>query len=71
MGIQDKRLQACVESICSKGCQSVRRDIEILENAGELVETRGLAAAERASVLEELKSIMAVYGDSCRIPGEL
>ena len=71
MGMQDKHLQACVESICGKGCQSVRRDIEVLENAGELPETRGLSAAERDLVLDELKSIMAVYGDSCRFPGGL
>lgn len=69
--MQDKHLQACVESICRKGCQSVRTDIEILERDGELAETQGLSAAEKSSVLIELKSIMAVYGDSCRLPSEL
>ncbi len=49
----------------------MRTDIETLERDGELAETQGLSAAEKSSVLAELKSIMAVYGDSCRLAGEL
>ena len=70
MGMQDKRLQLCVESICRKGCQSVRKDMEILQAEGELQETQGLSGDEKQQVLEELRTIMAVYGDSCRFPGE-
>jgi hypothetical protein len=70
-GMQDKRLQACVESICSKGCHSVRRDMEQLQQGGELEETQGLSVCEKRLVLKELEAIMSVYGDSCPVPDPL
>ena len=63
-------VESSVEMICSKGCQTVRENIAALEQ-GELVqEVRGLTEAERRAVLKELKKIMAVYGDACRIPSK-
>ncbi len=62
-----KKIEECVEIICSKGCQSVRSDILMLEDGQSLPETEGLSAEECLILIKELKSIMAVYGDSCRI----
>ncbi len=67
-GITDReRVEARVETICLKGCRQVRRDIALLESGAEIPETRGLVPEERRLLLCELKQIMAVYGDSCRI----
>ena len=60
-------LEWCVELICNKGCRAVRTDIEALEQ-GLPVEGLGeLPEGLRRQVLAELKEIMAVYGDSCRL----
>lgn len=61
------KISACVEAICNKGCIQVREDIEHLERGEILPEMASLPLDERQQVLKELKSIMAVYGDSCRI----
>jgi hypothetical protein len=60
-------VEARVELVCQKGCRQVRLDIATLERGGEIPESRGLVAAERGLLLSELRSIMAVYGDFCRI----
>jgi hypothetical protein len=62
-----ERVDARVETICLKGCRQVRRDIALLESGAEIPEAGGLAPDERRLLLRELKQIMAVYGDSCRI----
>ena len=59
----------CVEVICNKGCQSVRADIRSLERHEVIPEVQQMSTEERGLVLAELKKIMAVYGDSCRITG--
>lgn len=64
------RVEVCVESICNKGCQSVRSDLEKLEQRKVLPELKGFSEDEIQRVLRELKSIMEVYGDSCRLPGQ-
>jgi hypothetical protein len=63
----DARIDSRVESLCQKGCRQVRQCIARLEQGGELPETGGLTPDERARLLAELKAIMAVYGDTCRI----
>ena len=60
-------IDAYVEAICNKGCQTVRQDISILEQGETVPELQALTEQERTQVLVELKSIMAVYGDVCRI----
>lgn len=65
------KLQQCVESLCGDGCQAVYRHIEHLESGGSLPQTEQLEYAEQQQVLAELKSIMAVYGSSCRIQLEI
>jgi len=60
-------IEECIEILCNKGCRSVRKDIAALEHGQVLPEAWQLDAEERRMVLRELKSIMAVYGDSCKI----
>ena len=66
----EKKLMRCVELICLKGCQAVRADIATLERGEAVEETLALADEERYLVLQELREIMAIYGDSCRIDGK-
>jgi hypothetical protein len=60
------QIDDCIEMLCRKGCKAVRDDILALEQGRPLAETEGLSGEERRRVLAELKSIMAVYGNSCR-----
>ena len=61
------KIEKCVEIICEKGCQYVRKDIDLLEAGKSFDEVEGLTDDEKQMVLKELKSIMSVYGDSCRV----
>ena len=61
-------MEICIETICKKGCLAVRSDIANLERNSALPETAGFSRNETGRVLHELKSIMSVYGDSCRLP---
>ena len=61
------KIETCVEKICNKGCLQVRQDILRLECGKSLPEMADLSGEERLKILSELKTIMAVYGDSCRI----
>ncbi|MCG6940565.1 MAG: hypothetical protein LJE69_04880 [Thiohalocapsa sp.] len=63
--LQNPLLEVRVETICERGCREVWDAIDILEQDGDLPETQDLTAAERARVLAELKSVMAVYGQRC------
>ena len=62
-----KKVDQAVEILCEKGCGSVREDLERLESGEKLPETENLSKEELSKVVEELKSMMAVYGDSCRV----
>jgi hypothetical protein len=65
--LQKPLLEVRLESICEKGCKLVWDDIAILEQGGQLPETRDLDSNGRAWLLRELKSVMAVYGERCRL----
>ncbi|MCG6897268.1 MAG: hypothetical protein LJE61_09545 [Thiocapsa sp.] len=65
--LQHCRIEARIEALCQKGCAQVRRDIAALESGSQLPETRDLSAEERRALLSELKAVMAVYGDACRL----
>lgn len=65
--MQNRDIEACVEAICNKGCSLVRHDIKLLEQGSSLPETSHLEPQAQQLVLDELKSIMSVYGDSCRV----
>lgn len=58
-------IEKCVEQLCHRGCGEVRRIIAALENAEPVEGTESLTDAQKAEVLEELRVIMAPYGDSC------
>ncbi len=59
------RVDQCIESMCHKGCKLLWDDIAALEQGEQPEETVSLSTAERSLVLDELKSIMAVYTDTC------
>ena len=63
----DATIESRVESVCQLGCRKVRQSIATLEQGGDIPETGDLSPNERGRLLAELKSIMAVYGDTCRI----
>ena len=65
--LQKPLLEVRLESICEKGCKRVWDDIATLERGDQLQETRDLDNAERAWLLRELKAVMAVYGERCRL----
>lgn len=60
-------VEASLERICDKGCRRVWDDIDALERNEPIPEVRGLSLAERATVLLELKDIMAAY-ERCSCP---
>jgi hypothetical protein len=63
--MRHNQVDECVEILCQKGCQSVREDIRRLEAGVVLPEVAMLDDLTRRKVLQELRSIMAVYGDTC------
>lgn len=63
---QDK-INLCVEALCELGCRTVSSIIREMEHGAPPVQTAHLDADERRAVLAELKSIMAVYGERCRM----
>lgn len=65
--LEQFRVDARIEAVCRKGCRQVRQDIAALESGEQLPETLGLSEDECRFLLSELKQIMAVYGDACRI----
>ena len=66
--MRSKKIDQCVELLCQKGCGSVREDILLLERGVVLPELSAMDDLARQAVLKELRSIMAVYGDSCPLP---
>ena len=66
-GMQNRSIESCIETICQKGCQQVRQDILLLEQGRHLPEISHLDTESRRYVLQELKAVMAIYGNSCRI----
>jgi len=61
------RVDACVETLCAEGCSIVWNKIELLESGEKMPETEALDASEKAAVLLELKTVMAVYEGTCSI----
>ena len=64
---KDSSIEACVERICAKGCKEVRLKILAMENGDIPSEAENLTSHQFQQALEELKTIMAVYGSECRI----
>lgn len=63
--MSNRRVEACLEKLCDKGCQAVWSDIESLEVGRPVPEARGLSAQEVRILVRELKDIMAVYEGAC------
>lgn len=63
----DKQVNFCLEQICEQGCCSVNLVIQQLEQGQVLEGIQHLNTKQRQQLLQELKSIMAVYGDSCEV----
>jgi hypothetical protein len=65
LNMSRNRIDQAIENICLKGCLSVREDIKLLQSGVILPELRDFDELARHLVLQELQSIMAVYGDAC------
>lgn len=61
MGNGETDIEQYVELLCQHGCERVYAYIDALRAGRQLAETGPLSPGERAQVLEELQSIMAVY----------
>lgn len=61
--MDQSRIDHYVEILCEKGCREVWLDIQRLEAGEPVAEIKDLDTAERRAIMEELKGIMAVYGD--------
>lgn len=61
------KIAHCIEVLCQKGCKEVSLIILALERGEVMAETKELNENELQAVLQELKSIMAVYreGGTC------
>ncbi len=59
--LDQKEISECVETLCDRGCESVREVIGRLESGQNVPETAELGTGQRAAVLHELQRIMAVY----------
>lgn len=55
------QVEAALDRICVLGCEVVSAYIAALAEGENRAEYAGLDAAERASLLAELRSIMSVY----------
>lgn len=62
------QVEHAVELLCHRGCRAVWTVIHTLERGETLPETADLTAPEVAAVVGELKAIMSVYADKCRVP---
>lgn len=58
-----EKIDRCVETLSLRGCTEVYEVIRLLEEGKYLPETAELADDERNAVLNELKSVMAVYAE--------
>ncbi len=62
-----RRIDDRVELLCQKGCKALWADIDLMDRGHVLPELADLEPEERAEVLREIKSIMAVYKGSCSL----
>ncbi|KHD05117.1 hypothetical protein PN36_25140 [Candidatus Thiomargarita nelsonii] len=65
----DKQIEICLEQICEQGCRAVNKIIQQLEQGKVIEVVWHLSALQRAILLDELKSVMAVYAKtgSCEL----
>lgn len=58
-----EKIDHCVETLSLRGCTEVWEAIRLLEEDVSIPEISELNDNEKQAVLNELKSIMAVYGE--------
>jgi len=63
MVTHDPQIDNCLEKLCTQGCRQVNIVITILESGKPLPYCR-LSPTQYGLLLEELKSIMAVYNQT-------
>lgn len=59
--MQHPQVNECVEALCLTGCDMVRATIKAMEEGLPVAQTAGLSDDEKLQVLDELRTIMAVY----------
>jgi hypothetical protein len=59
--LDNEKLQHIIEHICAAGCERVYEVIANMESQQNIEETAQLNTQESEIVLQELKTIMAVY----------
>lgn len=57
--------QRALEAICDRGCRYANRCIEALAEGRPVPEAEALSPTQKTALLDELRSIMAVY-QHCR-----
>ena len=65
----DKQINSCLEQICEQGCRSVNQVIQQLDQGEVIEDIAHLSRVQQQRLLQELKSIMAVYAvtGSCEV----
>ena len=71
MTLLPHKVQASLETLCAEGCRKVHSNIARLEQGKTLATTITLTTDERRLLLEELKTIMAVYDTRLALPAEI
>ena len=59
-------VEKTIDAVCALGCDMVSVTINALQKGELRPEYQSLDEIQRASLLRELESIMAVYQDRCR-----
>ena len=65
MSAAEKKINQCVEGLCSQGCNRVSGFIAEVKTGEEFPEMAGLNTQQRQQVLDELVSVMAAYEGKC------
>ncbi|MBC8519186.1 MAG: hypothetical protein H8D24_02080 [Gammaproteobacteria bacterium] len=63
--MDQKKVDRALEIVGQMGCEKTREIIRQLEAGEEVHPCENLSIDECKSMLEELKEVMAVYGDDC------
>jgi hypothetical protein len=63
MNSMQPEVEQAVDRVCALGCDVVSAYIKALQQGQARPEYQSLDSAQRAALLSELQSIMAVYGD--------
>lgn len=59
--MSSEQISQCIDALCQCGCDAVRATIAALESGIVVPQVEVLSEAERTTVLDELKAVMAVY----------